>query len=411
MNAPKFALIALSLCFLLACYAQEAEKNDSDDEPPHGCNLIPSEALDSYDTVEDFECCAPYLLPDYARLYYQTGAGRQVTLLGNKIAYKRYRIIPNMMVDVSQLDLSVNVLGHKISMPVAIAPVGFLRFASDLGEIDAVRAAQQAGTLMVLSSYGTTLIEDLRNAAPKALKWMQTYIFPNRSQTVDLVRRAEAAGYKAIVVTVDSPIPGPLPNNARGLLDGNPKNLTTVNLSDNKHMDTSQTFKDLKWVKRLTKLPIVAKGILTPEDAVRAVRVGASAIYVSNHGGRQLDNVPATVDVLPNIVNAVKRRFPNVEVYVDGGVRNGFDVFKALAQGADLVLNGRPIVWGLAAGGQKGVKKILDIFRRELNETMTLAGTPNVKAISKDMIVPGPCCTDRDNILRTSYLTVKTCHN
>lgn len=393
MNWLLGIAIASLCCFIIQTYGQQQKDNADADQAPEDCNLNPSEALDSYSTVEDFERCAPYLLPRRTRLYYMSGAGNQVTLRENRGSLKRFRILPKILVDVSKVDMTTTVMGKRISMPIAASPSAYQKLASEWGEIDTVRAVTKAGTIMTLSSLSTTLIEDVAAAAMQgAILWMQIYFFTDLSITANIVRRAEAYGFQAWAVTVDTPIFGPLPVNAMAVLQGNPRNLSAVNVGSNFRVDPSLTCESLLWLKRNSRLPIVAKGVLTVEGAIRAARCGASAILVSNHGARQLDYVPATIDVLPMIVAALKNRFPPVEVYVDGGFRTGIDVFKALALGARVVFVGRPILWGLTAGGERGVTKVLNILRSELNQTMILAETPRVASINRNMILEHKTC-------------------
>lgn len=364
--------------------------------------------LSRYETVEDFDNCAPALLPDYAREYYLGAAIRRVTYRENFRAYKRLQILPHVLRDVSNVNLGVTVLGSRIRFPVCASPVALQGLASDLGEIDTVRALSRLGTLMILSSYAGTTIEDVAKANNGAVLWMQTYIFPQREVTIDIVRRAEKSGYKAIVVTVDSPTEES--TKSRFSIVPNPKNVTYVNLEllegDKTASNPRLTFKDLSWLKEKTRLPIVAKGILTAVDAVAAARYGVSGILVSNHGGRQLDYAPATIDALPSIVDAIRKYHPKVEVYVDGGVRNGFDVFKALARGARMACVGRPQVWGLAVEGENGVRKVFDILKDELNQTMTLAGTPNINSIERKMVKENSCALAHDKRADGSFLPI-----
>lgn len=290
--------------------------------------------------------------------------------------------------------MSVSLLGKRISMPIGTSPTAYHKFASSLGEIDTVRAVSEARTVMVLSVGSSTLIEDVADASFGALLWMNVAIFPNRTATIDLVRRAEKSGFDAIVVTVNCPILGPLPIDANAVIqECNPRNIRPVNIeTPGFFLDRSVTFEDLEWLVRKTRLPVVAKGILNPDDALKAAKIGVAGILVSNHGGRELDYSPATIDALPKIASVIRRHCPAVEVYIDGGIRNGFDVFKALARGARVVFIGRPILWGLAAGGRRGVSKVLEIMKTELNQTMTLAGTPNLHCITKDMVLSQNKC-------------------
>nr|CAD7456401.1 unnamed protein product [Timema tahoe] len=309
----------------------------------------------------------------------------------------RLRIRPRVMVDVSRRDCSVTVLGTKVLFPAGISPTSMQRIAHPDGECATAQAAGAMGTIFILSTLSTSSIEEVAAAAPNTIKWFQLYIYKDRSVTQSLVERAERSGYKALVLTVDSAVFGmrrPDLKNAFSL----PSHLRCVfvlivlaNFNSNMNFssgssglkeyvnslyDQAVTWGDITWLKSITKLPIILKGILTAEDAVIGADLGAAAILVSNHGGRQLDGVPATflcfqIEALPEIVRAVEGR---VEVYLDGGVTGGTDVFKALALGARMVFMGRPPLWGLVHSGQEGVKKVLDIVKWEFDTTLALTG-------------------------------------
>ena len=311
------------------------------------------------------------------------------------------------MVDVSKRSTKTLVLGQELLMPVGVAPMGFQKMSHQEGEVAVAKAAQESGALFILSTYSTTSIEEVAEAAPDAIKWFQLYAQKDREVSVDLIRRAEAAGFKAIVLTVDVCVSG------RRLVDirskfQHPNHLKMANFvgytrakskveegaADRglteylaRSLDQSITWKDVEWLKSITSLPVVIKGILRPDDARRAIESGANGIIVSNHGGRQLDGVPATMDVVHSIVQAAKETDPDAEVYMDGGVRWGTDVFKALAMGAKMVMVGRPVLWGLAVNGQDGVAKVLDLLREELDNAMALSGCTEVHGINQDLVI------------------------
>nr|CAD7432566.1 unnamed protein product [Timema monikensis] len=305
-------------------------------------------------SVDDYEQHALQVLPRSAADFYRCGAGDELTLHLNSLAFKRLRIRPRVMVDVSRRDCSVMVLGSKVLFPAGISPTSMQRVAHPDGECATAQAAGAMGTIFILSTLSTSSIEEVAAAAPSTIKWFQLYIYKDRSVTQSLVERAERSGYKALVLTVDSAVYG-------------------MRRPDLKHAFSLPSH------LRITKLPIILKGILTAEDAVIGADLGAVAILVSNHGGRQLDGVPATIEALPEIVRAVEGR---VEVYLDGGVRGGTDVFKALALGARMVFMGRPPLWGLVHSGQEGVKDVLAIVRKELDIALALSG---LKRSSFDM--------------------------
>ncbi|KAL4715271.1 hypothetical protein ACJJTC_007853 [Scirpophaga incertulas] len=370
--------------------------------------------MERYVSVHDLEEAALALLPKAARDYYKSGATDELTLADNKRAFQRYRIRPKCLVGIMQTDLGTTVLGQNVSMPVGISPTAMQKMAHPEGEMANAKGmlelfsifgfatAQEEKTIYTLSTIATSSIEEVANAAPEGIKWFQLYIYTDREVTRDLVTRAEKAGYKAIALTVDTPLFGirradvrnkfTLPSHLRlanfeGFLstkihntdEGSGLNNYVQNL-----FDKTLTWNDVKWLKSITKLPIVAKGILRADDAIKAVEAGCAGILVSNHGARQLDGVPATIEVLPEIVNAVKNY--NVEVYLDGGVTSGTDVYKALALGAKMVFVGRPALWGLTVGGQAGVQRMLNILRMELEYALQIAGTPSVCDVTKDMI-------------------------
>ncbi|PBC28775.1 Hydroxyacid oxidase [Apis cerana cerana] len=261
--------------------------------------------------------------------------------------------------------------------------------------------AQEAGTIYILSTISTSSIEEVAEAAPNAIKWFQLYIYKDRNVTINLLGRAERAGFKAVVLTVDAPLFGDrradirnkfsLPNHLRlGNFQG--KLSTKINNAESGSglseyvmnlFDASLTWDDIKWLKSITKLPIILKGILTPQDAELAIENGISAIIVSNHGARQVDCIPATIEALPEIVKAVNGK---LEIYMDGGIRQGIDVFKALALGAKMVFTARPLLWGLSYGGKDGARAVLEVFRKEIDVAFALTGCATVNDVTKDMI-------------------------
>lgn len=357
--------------------------------------------MEKYISVKDLEDAALAILPKNARDYYKSGATEEYTLAENKRAFQRLRIRPKCLVGLPSYNLSTIVLGEKVSMPVGISPTAMQRMAHPEGETANVRAAQANGVIYTLSTIATSSIEEVAEAAPNAIKWFQLYIFNDRDLTRTLLARAEKAGFKAIVLTVDTPLFGLRTADLRNKFTL-PKHLKLANFegqiatkvnSTNEfsalnnidhYLDKTLTWNEIKWLKSITKLPIVAKGILRGDDAVHAVEAGCDGILVSNHGARQLDGVPSTIEVLPEIVEAVKNY--NVEVYLDGGVSTGTDIYKALALGARMVFVGRPALWGLTVGGEAGVDRMLNILRKELKHTVLIAGTPSVTDITKDMV-------------------------
>nr|DBA27118.1 TPA: hypothetical protein GDO54_011294 [Pyxicephalus adspersus] len=342
-------------------------------------------------TIEDYEKYAKTWLKKSVFDYYRSGADDQQTLADNVAAFSRYRLYPRVLRDVSITDLSTTILGQKVSMPICVAATAMQRMAHPEGETATVRACKDLGTGMMLSSWATSSIEEVTEAAPDSLRWMQLYIYKDRNLTKALVQRAEIMGYKGIFLTVDTPYLGRRQDDVRNKFQLPPhlrmKNFDTEELAFSSKqgygensglavyvsqaIDASIKWDDIEWLKGLTSLPIVAKGILRADDAKEAVKRGVSGILVSNHGARQLDGVPATIDVLEEIVAAVEGK---VEVYLDGGVRKGTDVLKALALGARAVFVGRPVLWGLAYQGEDGVKEVLNILKEEFKLAMALSG-------------------------------------
>lgn len=330
--------------------------------------------------------------------YYAGGADDEVTLADNVAAWSRYRLRPHTLRDVSQTSTATVVLGTEVSMPLLVAPMAYQRLADDEGEVATARGTAAAGTVMLVSTLATVSLEDVAAAAPAAPRWFQVYVHKDRGWTEDLVKRAEAAGYRALVLTVDLPVMGYRRRDERNrftLPDG--MDMANVGASvphvegsgvaayATTQLEPNLTPADIGWLRGLCDLPVVVKGILRGDDARLAVEAGASGIIVSNHGGRQLDSALAGADALPDVAAAVGG---DAEVYVDGGVRRGTDVVKALALGARAALIGRPVVWGLAVGGEAGVTGVLERMQAEIERAMALCGTPTVADIARDLVVP-----------------------
>ena len=349
--------------------------------------------------ISDFENLAKEKLTQMAYDYYSSGANDEITLRENIDAYKRIFLKYRVLVDVSSIDMSTEVLGQKISMPLMIAPTAFHKMAHAGGESAVAKAAGSAGTIMILSTLSNTDVEEVVKASAGPV-WFQLYVYKDREVTKELVRRAESAGCKAIVLTVDAPFLGTRERDVRNnftLPDGlSVKNLLPVekgnlpesnesNLSGyvQEHLDPSLSWKDVEWLRSVTKLPVLIKGIACKEDALVAVEHGAAGIVVSNHGGRQLDTCRATIDVLPEVADAVRGK---TEILLDGGIRRGTDILKAVALGAKAVLIGRPVIWGLSADGENGVKSVLGIFKKEFHLAMALCGCDSVSKISREYI-------------------------
>jgi isopentenyl diphosphate isomerase/L-lactate dehydrogenase-like FMN-dependent dehydrogenase len=325
--------------------------------------------------VAEYEALAEPRMHPAAWDYYATGTDDEVTLRENRAAFARIKLRPHMLVDVSHVDTATTVLGLPVSMPILIAPTAMHRLACEDGERATARAAGAAGTLMTASTESWCPLEDIAAAATGPL-WFQLYVYGSRAFAESLVRRAEEAGFRAIVLTVDSPRWSRRQRSMRSEAEIPqywPGNLPQI--EGEEYNPLPLTWADIAWLRSLTSLPLVLKGILTAEDAMLAVDHGIDGIVVSNHGGRQLDTVPATIEALPEVVDAVAGR---CEVYLDGGVRRGTDVLKALALGARAVLVGRPILWGLAVDGEAGARHVLELLHAELELAMALSGRPTI---------------------------------
>lgn len=358
----------------------------------------PSE-LDRLVRMDDFEQAARERLPQDVYDYYAGGAGDERTLRANREGFADYELLPRVLVDVSRRDLATTVLGADVSMPVLIAPTAFQRMADPDGEVATARAAAAAGTVMTLSTIASSTIEEVAEVG--GARWFQLYVYKDRGVTEELVKRAVASGYTALVLTVDTPVLGLRDRDARNrfvLPDGvELANLAGLGAGTKlpsvagsglfawvaELQDASVTWDDVAWLRSISDIPVILKGVLAAADAEIAVEHGIDGIVVSNHGGRQLDGSPATIRALPEVVAAVDG---SIEVFVDGGIRRGSDIVIALGLGARAVLLGRPILWGLAAGGQAGVTKVLDIIRDELDVALAIAGCPSVAAVGPETV-------------------------
>jgi 4-hydroxymandelate oxidase len=327
--------------------------------------------------------------------YYAGGAGTEATLRDNRDAWTRWVLHPYVLRDVSRIALRTQLLGAELDTPIVVAPTAYQRLAHDEGEAATARGAAEAGALMVVSTLATTSLDDVATAAPDAPKWFQLYVFDDRGYAGELVDRAAAAGYRALVLTVDAPVLGYRPRDERNAFRL-PEGLAMANLPLTMpegegsglaalfgSIDRTITVDDLGWLAERSGLPVVLKGVHRADDAARCVDAGVDAIIVSNHGGRQLDGAVATADALPAVVEAVDGRVP---VLVDGGLRHGADVLKALALGAAAVLVGRPVLWGLATGGAGGVRDVLRWLTTDLERAMVLAGVTDVAAVPRDLV-------------------------
>src|SRR5215207_3177794 len=350
--------------------------------------------------LHEYETAARALLAPMAFEFVAGGSGDEVTLRGNRAAFDRWRLLPRVLRGVREVSTGTSVLGQDIALPVLIAPSSLHRLCHDEGERATARAAKAAGTIYTLSTPASMAIEEV---APEAGPWwFQLYVYRDRGLTRELVARAASAGASALVVTVDMPTLGrreadernrftlppgvtmphiQLPAPRLPTEEGPSAEWTTAAPA----VEPALTWDDLDWLASLSSLPVIPKGILHPEDAARAFDHGAKAVIVSNHGGRQLDSAVASLDALPAVVEAVAGRG---EILLDGGIRRGTDVLKALALGAQAVLIGRPVYWGLALGGESGVRHILELLRAELALDLMLCGLSSPAEVTRELLVP-----------------------
>ncbi len=329
----------------------------------------------------DFEKMAATKMSKLAYEYVASGAADEVTLGWNRAAFDNIKLNPSVLVDTTQLDTSVTLFGQKLPYPILVAPTAYHKITHPEGEVATARGAGDAATTYIISSYTTTPLEDIAAAATQPL-WFQMYVRDDREKTKDVIQKAESLGCKALIITVDTPVAGTR-NREQRINFKLPDNLITPYIFDQPIQKKPLTWKDMEWVLSFAKTPVLLKGILNPVDAEKAIQIGASGIIVSNHGGRNLDTVPATIEVLPRIAEKVNKRIP---VLMDGGIRRGTDVLKALALGAHAVLIGKPICYGLGCGGAEGVSKVLKILQTEFDQAMALVGKARIGEIDSSVI-------------------------
>ncbi len=338
--------------------------------------------------LDDFEAAARMTMHPSVFAYVNSGAADEITLGWNRERYRELRLMPRALIDVSRVDCSTVLFGRRMPTPILFAPVSNQRLVHPDGELATARGAGLTGTTMVLSSGANTSIEDVM-AAGKAPVFFQLYVAKDRGLARALIQRVQAAGAQALVVTIDSPVDGPRNRQDRNKLTI-PPGITYPHYVGIKESASSVTldevspalleWKDLEWIRALCKVPMLLKGVMNPEDAERGLQHGADGIIVSNHGARCLDTQPATIEALPRVVEKVAGRVP---VLVDGGIRRGTDVVKAIAYGATAVQIGRPYIYGLAAGGDGGVAHVLKLLRQELLLAMALIGRPTIASIDR----------------------------
>ncbi|XP_052161623.1 peroxisomal (S)-2-hydroxy-acid oxidase GLO4 isoform X2 [Oryza glaberrima] len=327
--------------------------------------------------VREYQELAKKALPKMAYDYINGGAEDEHTLRENIAAYTRIILRPRVLVDVSKIDMSTTLLGYTMRSPIIVAPTGGHKLAHPEGEKATARAAASCNAIMVLSFSSSCKIEDVASSC-NAIRFYQLYVYKNRNVSATLVRRAESCGFKALLLTVDTPMLGRREADIRNKMvfprSGNLEGLMTIDDHDT----------DIEWLKSITSMPIFLKGIVTAEDARRAVEAGVAGVIVSNHGARQLDYAPATIAALEEVVRAVAGAVP---VLVDGGIRRGTDVFKALALGARAVMVGRPVFFGLAARGEAGARHVIEMLNGELEVAMALCGCRSVGEITRSHVM------------------------
>jgi 4-hydroxymandelate oxidase len=350
-------------------------------------------------SLDDFATAAKDRLPQHVWEYLEGGAGYEITARENRTAFDRTRLNPRALIDVSSIDTSLELLGLHLPFPILLAPAGYHKLFHPEGELETLRGADEAGAHLMTACFSTVAYADLAAAARRRLSF-QLYFQPRREDTQRIVESVLNSGCAILCVTVDVPVNGPRDRELRAgfrLPEGVQRaNLSFLGepLAHAAHRPAGRniyaavraanaTWAELEWLRRLTPVPLVIKGILNPDDAMRAVDCGCDGIIVSNHGGRSIDTVPAAIDALPRVVERVGSRVP---VLMDGGIRRGTDVFKALALGAHAVLIGRPYLHGLAAQGAAGVVRVIEILRTEVEMTMGLMGCRALREIHGDRI-------------------------
>lgn len=339
--------------------------------------------------LDEFEELARTKMDPAAYAYYAGGAADEITVARNVAAFEAKQLLPRVLVDVSQLDPSTTMLGTEVSMPVGIAPNAGQGLADPEGECATARAAAKAGVVMCLSTFSSRSMDDVA-ASSDGPQWFQLYVHKDRGVAKDMIERAVQVGYQAIVLTVDLPVGGyrerelrtPFRSSQQQAFPNMPVDTTGMSILEllDGLINSAVTWDDLEWVRSISGLPLVIKGVMASDDAARCVEYGADAIVVSNHGGRQLDRTPATIDVLEDVVAAGEG---GCEVYLDGGIRRGTDVVTALALGARAVFLGRPYLYALAAGGEAGVTLCLDLLKAEILNAMALLGAPTIADITR----------------------------
>jgi 4-hydroxymandelate oxidase len=345
-------------------------------------------------TLADMEALSEKRMSRIAHAYLSGGAGDEITLRANSAQWAQILLNPNILEDVSEIDLTTKILGQSLDVPILLAPAAIHRLWHRKGEMAVVAGANQGKVTLVMSTFATESVESVCRAATQPV-WFQLYTRPERTFNQSLIQRAEAAGCKAIVITVDTPVLGTRNREERAYFRMPPNFvLPNINIGAEIHRRAPDyafslvpngklTWKEIEWMCSIAKTPVWLKGVINPEDALRAVDTGAAGIIVSNHGARNLDTLPATADALPRIAEKLQGRLP---LMVDGGIRRGTDILKALAMGAKAILIGRPYLQGVAAAGSDGVARVIGILRQELKSAMALTGRTKIEQIDSSVL-------------------------
>ncbi|MBD2704202.1 alpha-hydroxy-acid oxidizing protein [Spirosoma sp. BT702] len=333
----------------------------------------------------DFETKAAQAMSNLAYEYVVSGAADELTLRWNRQALDNLKLNQTVLTDVTKPDTRVTLFGHELLYPILIAPTAYHGIMHPEAELATARGASAASATYVVSSFTTTPLEKIADTATQPL-WFQLYVRDDREFTKDLVQKAQALGFQALCVTVDTPVGG-VRNREQRINFGLPADVVAPYMLAPGPQKNPLTWKDIEWLQSLVDIPVLVKGIMNPNDAELAIQAGVSGVIVSNHGGRNLDTVPATIEVLPYIAERINGRVP---VLMDGGIRRGTDVVKAIALGAKAVLIGKPICYGLACAGAPGVARVLTILREELELAMILLGKASVPAIDRSVLWEKP---------------------
>ncbi|KAF7712746.1 (S)-2-hydroxy-acid oxidase [Penicillium ucsense] len=350
--------------------------------------------------IADLEAAASRVMPQSTSDFYNSGATNQVTVRENSSAYGKYRILPRVLKNVAEVDMKIRMFDRDISFPLCVSPAGLQAMAHPDGELATSRACASLGINMGISSYANYPVEQITAVGTEIgpiHHAMQLYSMTDRAKEARIVQRAEASGCKAILLTADSPVLGVRYNEWRNGflppagLEYSMVEMTSKQIQKQSHDDSFTSFNsaahswatEIPWLRSITKMEIWIKGILAPEDVETAIEYGCDGVIISNHGGRQLDETPATIDALPACVKAARGR---IRIHIDGGIRSGTDMFKALALGAECCWVGRPMLWGLAVDGQRGVESMLRILYSEFKRCMQLAGCKSIADITSSRI-------------------------